>query len=62
MHASLGDCEFNMEGEDSAVSEAFQKWIAMVKQRARWPILKRIAELEAELDAQRRLLKHMDEA
>lgn len=61
MRAIIGDCQFDADGDEKAVSEAFQTWLALVKKRARWPILKRIAELESELNAQRNLLKQMDE-
>lgn len=61
MKARIGDAEFDYEGDEHSVTEAFQTWLAMIKKRARWPILQRIAELDGELSAQRDLLKRMDE-
>ena len=61
MRAKIGDAEFDAEGDADAVSESFRNWLSMVRRMARLPVLKRIAELEAELNAQRELLKRMDE-
>ena len=62
MKAKIGNNEFNMEGSsDAEISAAFARWLDMVRQHARLPVIQRIAELEGELSAQRELLRRMDD-
>ena len=61
MKAKMGDAEFEAEGDDATISDAFKKWLTMVKDQTRWPLMKKIAELKAQLAVHEELLRQIDE-